>query len=645
MESEYSDSIRKYRKILIVEDDQGLQHLIIRNLVKEGFDCLGFSTGKEILDYLLSGQEGILLLDHKLPDMSGKEIIEKMVVLGLKRPFIIMTGQGDEKLAVDMMKRGASDYLIKDIELLDILPGVLERVLINLKTENRLKETEEYLKIAMDKNTALLNSLPDLMFVIDSEYRFIDFFPKTNPDIVLFFQPKDFIGKKIDVLFESSIAEHIRSKIDLVFKNKTLEIADYILEKDGEKKYFESRFLIFGNNEVLVIERNITEQKKSEIEKQLLQQQLMQSQKMDSIGRLAGGVAHDFNNMLTGIIGSAQLLKMTCDLSAKGKEFTDLILKSSERAADLTAKLLTFSRRNLVTKQNVNIHEMILDTISILNRSVDKKIIIENQLEAADFRVTGDSALIHNAFINMGINASHAMPEGGRITFSTHNVLLDEHYCQNSLFDLVAGNYIDIKVKDTGSGISPENLTKIFDPFFTTKEQGKGTGLGLSIVYGLVRDSKGAITVESRVNNGTIFHIYFPLSDLETKEKADENEVFKKEGLILLVDDEEMVRLVCRELLYSLGFKVLTAVNGLDALNVFNKHIDQIDFVILDMIMPVMNGKEAFYRMKELRNDVKIVIASGFFNENDINELKQKGLFNVIEKPFKLEDLSLILCN
>lgn len=640
--SELNDIHKYSNQIIIVEDDNNLQELLLRKLKKEGYNCIGFSNGESVINYVKSDTKCIILLDQKLPDMSGREIILSIKKTIKEVPFIVMTGQGDERLAVEMMKIGASDYLIKDIDFIDVLSGVLERVINKLWMESKLQETEDHLRIALDKNTALLNSLPDIIFIVNAQNQFIDYFPKNRP-IDFIQNPRDYLGKTIEDIFDNDLSAKIKEKIQGVLHNREIAFADYRIEKNGDVKFYETRFISFGKDEVLIIERDVTESKKAEEEKHNLENQLIQSQKLESIGRLAGGVAHDFNNMLSGILGAAQLLQLSCTIDSKANDYINLIVRTSERAADLTAKLLTFSRRNSLSAKNVDVHELIRDALSILLRSIDKKIIIESELSATNSKVFGDSTLILNALINMGINSSHAMPNGGVLRFTTNNTYLDKRFCSQSLFDINEGQFIEIAITDTGTGISDENMSKIFDPFFTTKEPGKGTGLGLSIVYGLVRDSKGSILVESKINQGTCFRLFFPIITDSIQEEVVSNKIGKGEGFVLIVDDEEFIRKIGYDLLTSIGYKVITAENGAEAVRIFSEKKDHIDIVFLDMIMPVMGGKETFIKLKELKKDAKIIITSGYFKESDINELKEMGLEDVIEKPFKFEELYRVL--
>lgn len=374
----------------------------------------------------------------------------------------------------------------------------------------------------------------------------------------------------------------------------------------------------------------------------LLKEQLNQSRKMDAIGQLAGGIAHDFNNMLSGIMGGAQLLNLETSLSNDAQEYIEMIMQSAERASSLSSKLLAFSRKNPLDLNPIDINRIISDTITILKSTIDKKIQIEFENNAKYTIFAGDSSQINNALLNMGINSAHAMPNGGKLSFTTNNIELDENYCRFSPFDLEPGNFIEIEIRDTGCGIPLENIDKIFEPFYTTKPQGQGTGLGLSAVYGIIQEHKGAIKVYSELGNGTVFHIYLPLSDIVSIKKENKR-IQKGEGTILLADDEEFIRTISKKLLESIGYNIILAKNGQEAVDIYIENQKKINIVILDMIMPVMNGREAFYKIKEADSSAKIIIASGFSKDEDLSELSKKGLDGFIKKPYKIEEISSIL--
>lgn len=405
----------------------------------------------------------------------------------------------------------------------------------------------------------------------------------------------------------------------------------YVWEK-GRGVYDESDTLLYLDGFI----SDITERKK-------LQEQLIQSQKMESVGRLAGGIAHDFNNMLGGIMNAAELIGRFEDSKEKVRKYAELIKNTSSRASDLISKLLAFSRKTDLTVHILDINEIVSDTRYILERSIDKKIRIENHIKTTRPYVEGETSLIHNALLNMGINSSHAMPEGGILTFTTKNVFLDEAFCRKSHFEIEPGEYVEIEIKDTGSGIARENLDKIFEPFFTTKEPGKGTGLGLSAIYGLAREYKGAVTVESDLGKGTTFHVYLPLSEKKKKASCKDVILEKGQGVVLLADDEEIIRLTCKDMLEELGYEVLMAENGREAVEIFKRNLDKIDIVILDMIMPEMGGREAFFKIREIKANAHIIVASGFFKEDEVAELERQGLNALIGKPYSMKELSQVL--
>lgn len=371
-----------------------------------------------------------------------------------------------------------------------------------------------------------------------------------------------------------------------------------------------------------------------------IQEQLNHTQKMDAIGQLAGGVAHDFNNMLGGIMGAAELLHLNQDIPEKRARYINMIKSTAERAGELTAKLLAFSRKSEIELRPVDIHKAIDDTLELLHHSIDRRIDIRRELNAEYHVINGDMSQLMNIFLNLGINAGHAMPDGGTLTFSTRITDLDRTWCAINSPDLVPGSYIIVEVMDTGRGIPPENINRIFEPFFTTSEKGKGTGLGLPAVYGNVKQHHGAITVYSEPGRGTVFHMYLPLAVETAILPVNNDELIKGHGLVLVVDDEEIMRITAREILQMLGYDVIEAVNGREGVDIYQAEHGRIDAVLLDMVMPVMNGHECFRKLKEINPDVNVIIASGFMLDHNIEDMKTSGLKGFIRKPYKTSELS-----
>lgn len=382
-----------------------------------------------------------------------------------------------------------------------------------------------------------------------------------------------------------------------------------------------------------------------EEEKTKLLEQLNQAQKMDAIGQLAGGIAHDFNNMLGGILGAGQMLPRYLSDDPKAKKFHSLIMQSATRAADLTGKLLTFSRSSRKASTPVNIHEIIQETITLLENTTDRRIRIETDLKADKSSIVGDPSQLQSAILNLGINAAQAMPNGGTLRFATRLLDIDDVTCNLSPFDLQPGQFLEIKVTDTGCGISVENMHRIFEPFFTTKEQGKGTGLGLAAVYGTITQHAGSIAVCSELNSGTNFQILLPLNASAKASETQYQKTINGKGNILVVDDEEVMRITAKANLEDLGYSVLLAENGEEAQSVFKENAGSINLVILDMIMPVMNGKDCFFALQKLNPEIRVILSSGFVREEDLEEMKRSGLKGYLHKPYLSETLSQTVYN
>lgn len=371
-----------------------------------------------------------------------------------------------------------------------------------------------------------------------------------------------------------------------------------------------------------------------------MEEQLRQSHKMDAVGQLAGGIAHDFNNMLAGIMGSTEILRMYAPLTDETDKYISLIMSSANRAADLAGKLLSFSRKQNVELSPVDLHKIVRNTASIMQNTIDRRISIRLQLESQASTVLGDETQLQNAIMNLGINAAQAMGGGGELSLVSRNVELGREYCELSRFNISPGSYIQLQVCDTGVGIAPENLERIFEPFFSTKEQGKGTGLGLSTVYGIVQMHDGAINVYSSAGEGSCFSILLPLTEESSALIENSVEPVKGSGLILLADDEKVIRYTGKVILNKLGYEVLTADNGREAVDVYVKNRELIDLVILDMIMPEMNGHDCFFELKRINPEVRVLLSSGFSKEQDLQDLIDNGLNGLIKKPYHTYEIS-----
>ena len=353
-------------------------------------------------------------------------------------------------------------------------------------------------------------------------------------------------------------------------------------------------------------------------EKKGLEAQLMQSQKLEAVGILTGGVAHDFNNLLTTIIGYSELAMMNMAQEDPLREQIETIYGAGNRAADLTRQLLAFSRKQVMEIKVINLNTIINNMVKMLNRLIGEHIEMKTRLDSSIGNIKADPGQVEQILMNLTVNAKDAMPEGGKLFVETATTWLDEKYCRKHV-DITPGPYVSLSISDTGVGIDPEVKDKIFDPFFTTKERGAGTGLGLATVYGIIKQLKGQIVVYSELDNGTTFKIFFPQVEEEAVEESRvKGEVVAgQEGTetVLVVDDEKSIRQLVADTLEPLGYHVIIAASGEDALNILKKLERPVDLLITDVIMPGMHGKELADKLHEFQPDTRVLYMSGYTDD------------------------------
>ncbi|WP_051309142.1 PocR ligand-binding domain-containing protein [Desulfogranum japonicum] len=511
-------------------------------------------------------------------------------------------------------------------------------------SEQKLRQSETHYR-------TLIETIPDLIWVKDPEGRYIycnhvfeHFFGATEAEI----RGKtdyDFVDKQQADFFRkhdlNAIARNTPCK-----NEETLTFAD-----DGYRGHFETLKTPLLDSDgnligVLGISRDISDRLKVEKEKEILQEKLAHSQKMDAIGQLAGGIAHDFNNMLSGIKGATELLELVVQDNPKAEKYLEIIHTATDRTTSLIKKLLAFGRKGKQISSPVNLHTVLRDTLTILKSSIDKRITIETQFNAKQIKVTGDPAQLQNSFLNLFINARDAMPDGGVLFISTSNIDLNNP-SPTKHDPLKKGTYLVISIQDSGHGIPEDIQPNIFEPFFTTKDTGKGTGLGLAAVYGTIKDHHGDINVTSTPGLGTIFTILLPIAASEkyTLTSRNEEHVVQGKGTILLVDDEDIIRTTGTLLLEEIGYQILLAENGEQAVNMYRELMDTIDLVILDVVMPVMDGRDAYRQLRATNPDIPIIISSGFAKDISMSEILADGRTSFIMKPFNFAELSKLVAD
>ncbi|MFW5882452.1 MAG: PAS domain S-box protein [Planctomycetota bacterium] len=384
--------------------------------------------------------------------------------------------------------------------------------------------------------------------------------------------------------------------------------------------------------------RDITARKRAEQEHEELQAQILHTQKMDAIGQLAGGVAHDFNNQLTGVLGFASMLLKRLD-DQHLKRYAEQIIASARRSSDLTQKLLAFSRKGQFQRIPVDVHRIINDTVEMLQHSIDKRIRILRHFDAQLARIVGDPSLLQNALLNLAVNARDAMSEGGEMTFTTTVATLEARTIPG--FELSSGRYLVVGVEDTGCGMSQEVQAHLFEPFFTTKEAGRGTGMGLASVFGTVKQHQGAITVYSESGLGTIFRLYLPLAEQPVEAECGDTppRAMRSQLRILVVDDEDFVRDLVDEMLTDAGHRVTCAEDGVRAVERYRQDWPEIDLVILDMIMPGLDGRDTFRAMKAINPAIRAILASGYSLNEQSQAILAEGALGFVQKPFSPDEL------
>ncbi len=522
---------------------------------------------------------------------------------------------------------------------------------INQKILKGEKEKiSEKLVLSEERYRYLVQNSPDIIYTLDDEGNFT--FVSDAADRLLGFESRQLIGRPFVTIVRDrdieTAQQFLKEETPADTNTSTIELDLKVKDKKDNFKQCEVRHLRLQSNHgnaplsfssggtakrlrIYGVIRDLSEKKR-------LESELRHARKMEAVGTLAGGIAHDFNNLLMVIQGHTSIMLLKTDQDHPFYDKLKNIEEYIEKGAGLTRQLLNFARGGESEIRPVNLNSIVRQTVKMFGRT-KKDIVIHERYEKDLPTVNADQGQIEQVLLNLFVNASHAMPAGGDLTIETQNVVLDSSTVDP--FDLPPGPYVKLSVTDTGMGMDEETRQRIFEPFFTTKEIGQGTGLGLSTAYGIIKKHNGFIDVASKEGKGATFNIFLPVSGKEmVKKKRSPGKIVKGPETVLFVDDEEMIIEIGLEILEALGYNVLCARNGKEAIRIYTSNKDNIDVVLLDLVMPGMSGKETYRELKKINPDINVVVSTGCDIDEDTIQLIKESNTQYIQKPFNIMALS-----
>jgi PAS domain S-box-containing protein len=624
--------------VLIAEDDAA--HA---NAIRRAFEADGMKTRIEVVGTLREFRQcsvelppDIAVMDLNLPDGRAVEVLTSPPEAG-PFPILVMTSYGNEQVAVGAIKSGALDYVVKSPEAFADMPHIVARALHEWNLLQERKRAEEALRAEERRYQTLAEISPVGIFRTDAQGQTTYVNPRWCQITGL--SASDALGEGWLRAVHPLDREHVARGWHEAIQAPRSSTADYrFVHPDGTVAWVMGQAVPDKDHAGRVVGyvgtiTDVTEKKE-------LEARLLRSQRLESVGRLASGIAHDLNNILAPMLMSAPVLREAIS-DPDIRELVDTIESSAVRGAGIIKQLLTFGRGLDGERVPVQLLSLVLDMLNIIHETFPKNIIAAREAPANSWLVRGDATQLHQILMNLCVNARDAMPGGGRLTLELENVEVNEAVAGMNP-GARPGRYVALGVTDTGTGIPPENLDKIFDPFFTTKELGQGTGLGLSTVIGIVKSHGGFILVNSRVGQGTQFKVYLPAcetpKDGEKKLKPDPLAQGRGE-LVLLVDDEESIRRVARQTLERHGYRMIEASDGTQGLALYKQHQSEVRLVITDVVMPFMDGPAFIRALRQLNPQARIIAMSGHQSKADAGHLPPKLVQGLLAKPFDAAEL------
>ncbi len=630
------------RPILIVDDNEVTRYSIRRALTRHGYDVLEAATGADGLALLEAQDVAALILDVNLPDVSGFDIVRQLrmqpntALLPVVHVSAAAIASGDMVTGLDA---GADAYLIHPIDP-DVLLATLRSLLRARRAEDALRHTEANFREIFENTGAPIAVIDAHLCISDGNQAFTRLTglkPGDCLDAALRDQNGSLDGMREALATRQRWQGQLELNTQGEHRDTEWRIAPYREPGIG---------LLFVQDITLHVNRDRARQRELDYTQQELahqieerrraEQQLVQAQKMDALGQLTGGIAHDFNNLLTSIIGGIDMaaLEVQRGNHARIPPFLEIALAASQRAGALTQRMLAFARKKPLDAEPFDINQRLLALDDMLRRAIPENIQLELKLSPSPHVVVADADTLDNVLINLVVNARDALPNGGLIRVDTGMRTV------RGETDLADGEYVFVRVNDNGSGIPQDVLDKVFEPFFTTKPIGRGTGLGLSMVYGFVRQSGGAVRIDSQVGHGTTVTLLLPRSQTAAREALAIADVPApgQAQRILLVDDSDLVRMMAREVLTDAGYVVIEAAEGNEALELLSAHPD-VDLLLTDIGLPGMNGRDLAAAARRRRPDLRVLFVTGYAELTLEGEDRLDQRMDLLGKPYSLKEL------
>ena len=616
--------------VLLVEDDTFLLRTLGDIVGRRGYRPLTASSGRQALDVAAEARPAIALVDLRLPDMDGMEVIGHLHRVSALTEAIVLTGNASVDSAVQAMREHTCDYLIKPVAP-ELLFSTLERAGERWQRRN----AEEALRRSEERSQRLLQNISDVVAVVDEDlvYRYV------SPSVTRVSgpRPEQLIGRSCLELSHpddsAAIERFVRDSLWSSAPQPTATIR--MRHLDGQWRVLEvtsARLVGEADFEGLVLTaRDVTD-------RQRLEEQLRHAQKMESVGRLAGGVAHDFNNLLTAILGFSELLMNDSRPASRRHADLQAIHRAAEQGASLTRQLLAYSRRQILAPTLVDLGALTREVESILTRLLGTDIEIRVTGDANPGLVKADRGQLEQVLMNLGVNARDAMPEGGRLSIDTRRVDLDDDSVEARLHG-TRGPYVRLTVADSGIGMDAETCARVFEPFFTTKPHGKGTGLGLATVHGIVAQSGGFVDVGSEPGRGTTFTIHLPRVERDAAAATAVTppapaETVTGSGTILLVEDDGALRELLSRTLNEAGYRVIAPPSPDEALRLVRERAADPDLLVTDVVMPGMSGPTLARELVAIKSGLRVLLISGYTDD----AMLRMGAFDagkaLLLKPF-----------